>query len=171
MPVNSRLDHWQRLLELQLLHTYSQKLNAAFECLNSSGRGEFTLKDITEKGKFVFEFLCLEVDQDSSFSVMDTFRHFDRNSSRLVGVNAFVTGVVELLLQFSANMNKLQSIAMDLMPSGRQSVGELLLLIEADDCPASYRHSLLAMNYLAKTRLLQAEKKKIDTLTTEMLVK
>ena len=83
-------------------------------------------------------------------------------------MNAFVTGVVELLLQFTADMNKLQSIAIDLMPSGRQSVGELLLLIEAP--PESYQRSLGAMTYLVRTRLLNAEKKKLDVLTTEMLV-
>ena len=84
---------------------------------------------------------------------------------------SFVTGVVELLVETSSNGNKLQSIAMDLMPGGRQSTGELLSMIESNDTPKSFQTTLLAMNYLVKQRILRASQKKVDVMTTEMLAK
>ena len=77
---NGRIANWKRILDLQLCHTYAQKLNAAFEYLNTDGRGEFTLKDISEKGKEVFQYLCLDVDQETSFAVMVSVLYIFNNN-------------------------------------------------------------------------------------------
>mgnify|MGYP003386264104 CR=1 FL=1 len=72
-PENKRVCNWKRIIELNLAQCYPQRLNAAFEYLNTNGTGEFTLKDITDKGKIVFSYLCLDLDQDTSFSVMVSY--------------------------------------------------------------------------------------------------
>ena len=58
-----RTRSWKLLIERDLFNTYSQRINASFQYLDDNGNGFFTLKDVTERGKFVFSYLGNQVEQ------------------------------------------------------------------------------------------------------------
>lgn len=118
----------ERLMSSGLIEGYGQRVQIAFNYLVLDDRCFFTLKDLAERGKTVFNFLSIP-GHDNSFAIMDSFRQFDRGGG-VVFLQDFGAGVVERLYQFHNNNSLLKNIARELAPSGRRSVSEVLSCLD-----------------------------------------
>ncbi len=63
----------------------------------------------------MFSFLSINVEQDSSFAVMDLFRLFDRSGRGNVFIEEFVAGVIEKLSLLHANLGLINAISDELI--------------------------------------------------------
>jgi hypothetical protein len=70
---------------------------------------------LIENGYFIFSFLSIDVEEDSSFAVMDLFRLFDRSGRGTVNIKEFVTGIVEKLVSLRKNNNVMNDISEELI--------------------------------------------------------
>ncbi len=84
---------------------------------SSSGNGHltFTLKDLITKGSYIFTYLSIDVERDSSFATMDTFRLFDRSGRGTVHLEEFAIGIIEKLNLLRKDIDLLTIIANDLL--------------------------------------------------------
>ena len=65
------------MIERDLFDSYAQRINASFQYLDDNGHGFFTLKDVTDRGKFVFSYLGNQVEHKNAYASMDMFRQYD----------------------------------------------------------------------------------------------
>ena len=69
----ARVQGWKLLIERDLFESYSQRINACFNYLDDNGEGFFTLKDVTDRGKFVFSYLGNPLENKNPYAAMDCF--------------------------------------------------------------------------------------------------
>jgi hypothetical protein len=121
---------WKQLMDNGVFDDYyPQRLNACFHYLccfsdltnneeknHQNSKTSFSLKDLIQKGSFVFSYLSVDVgDKDSSFAIMDIFRSFDRSGRGTVFLEEFVLGILERLNLVRKDYSLLESIAEDLL--------------------------------------------------------
>jgi hypothetical protein len=90
----------------------------SFSMIGSStttGHLTFTLKDLITKGSYIFSYLSIDVERDSSFATMDTFRLFDRSGRGNVHLEEFALGIIEKLHHLRRDQSLLLEIANDLL--------------------------------------------------------
>jgi hypothetical protein len=139
---------WKQLMDNGVFDDYyPQRLNACFHylCCSSditsneekSNKTSFSLKDLIQKGSFVFSYLSVDVgDKDSSFAIMDIFRSFDRSGRGSVFLEEFVLGILERLNVVRKDYSLLESIAEDLL-SVESRCTELATLLEKGNTTSS----------------------------------
>lgn len=111
-----RTSSWRRLIESGAFdNCYPQRISACFEYLDADSLSFFTLKDLTERGKFVFSNLCIAAPQGTSFAVMDFFRLFDRSGTGKVRVEDFVVGIVQYWLNISSNAKLMSEFSHEIL--------------------------------------------------------
>lgn len=84
-----------------------------------------------QKGPYIFTYLSIDVDKDSSFAIMDIFRAFDRSGRGSVFLEEFVLGILERLNAIKKNTELLENIADDLL-SIESRCTELATLLEKE---------------------------------------
>lgn len=155
---------WRRLLESGVFNgSYPHRISACFQFLDADNLGYFTLRDLTERGKFVFSSLSIPPSQDTSFAVMDIFRTFDRSGTGRVHAEEFVVGIAQHVLRLSADAKLMDDVAAELMqqlsPQGITSS-----IVSALDDPASkllsrcplFCANMLALKYRVSANLQSA---------------
>ena len=150
--------------------TFPHRLSSGFQYLCSSSEaalGYFTLKDLTERGKFVFGYLSIAASQDTSFAVMDIFRQLDRSGTGKVHAEDFVVGIVRHLLTLSSSSKRVDDLALEmwqqLAPTGvtasilsalEDTKDESSIPQKLQRCPL-FCANLLAIKYRIEANLMQ----------------
>lgn len=116
---------WKKMMDLQIFVSYSQRTNACFRYLDLSCTGSFSLKDFTDRGKFVISYLNLDSESKSKFPIMDIFRNFDRSGDDRVDLYEFVVGVMERLQALSQNIPLLEAISDEVLSLRAESINEI----------------------------------------------
>lgn len=155
---------WRRLLDSGVFNaSYPHRISACFQFLDADKLGYFTLRDLTERGKFVFTSLSIPPSHDTSFAVMDIFRTFDRSGTGRVHAEEFVVGIAQHVLRLSADAKLMDDIAAELMqhlsPQGITSS-----IVSALDDPAPkllsrcplFCANMLALKYRVSANLQSA---------------
>lgn len=153
---NPHVQSWKRLISTGIFdNNYAQRVNASFQLLNADNLGYFTLRDFTERGKFVFSFLSINSvsASDTSFAIMDVFRKFDKNGTGKIFLEDFVVGIVEKLLLCHVNENILDSIAVELIPHGSTSTKEFVAHLPLDSFTQT--NTLFSMHFGAHIYLIK----------------
>jgi hypothetical protein len=68
-----------------------------------------------QRGPFVFSCLCIDIEQDSSFAIMDMFRTFDKSGRGNVNIEEFTVGIIDKLLELKGNTVILEDISNELL--------------------------------------------------------
>jgi hypothetical protein len=109
-----------------------------------------------QKGVFVFSYLSLDIEHESTFAIMDIFRTFDRSGSGAVNIEEFVIGMVEKLYALYKNVALLESIAEEVLSIENRS-SELAARLDKDasasDKLVQFRIHLRSLLYLIRDRL------------------
>jgi hypothetical protein len=109
-----------------------------------------------QKGVFVFSYLSLDIEHESTFAIMDIFRTFDRSGSGAVNIEEFVIGMVEKLYALYKNTALLESIAEEVLSIENRS-SELAARLDKDasasDKLVQFRIHLRSLLYLIRDRL------------------
>jgi hypothetical protein len=87
------------------------------------------LKDLIQHGPYVFTYLSVDVEKDSSFAMMEVFRTFDRSGRGNVFLEEFVLGILDRLNNIRKNADLLEAISEDLLSIESRST-ELTTLLE-----------------------------------------
>ena len=94
---------WKAMIDMGLFDDcFPQRVNASFRYLtqDSEDKFHFSLKDLADKGPFVFSYLSIKDQSNSQFALMDVFRsHFDRSACGQVDIENFAIGIIEKLVQ------------------------------------------------------------------------
>jgi hypothetical protein len=109
-----------------------------------------------QKGVFVFSYLSLDIEHESTFAIMDIFRTFDRSGSGAVNIEEFVIGMIEKLYALYKNTVLLESIAEEVLSIENRS-SELAARLDKDasasDKLVQFRIHLRSLLYLIRDRL------------------
>lgn len=122
--LRGRAKRLEKLMASGLMISFAQRVAMSFAYLDLAQIGSFSLKDLAERGRFVFSYLHLP-GPDSSFAIMDAFRQFDRGTGA-VGIDEFGAGVVERIYQVCNNSHILRGIAKEVIPGGKRSLADVL---------------------------------------------
>ena len=60
----------ERLMNSGVLTSYSQKVKVAYHYIDLDNKGYMTLKDLSDRGSFVFTYLCIDEELNSSFTFL-----------------------------------------------------------------------------------------------------
>ena len=129
-----------------------------------------------QKGLFVFSYLGLDIEQESTFAIMDIFRTFDRSGSGSVNIEEFAIGMIEKLYSLYKNTELLRRIADEVLAIENRS-SELAARLDkeavASDKLSQFRSHLKAVLYLIRDKLRNPPRTAgyAVNLTTEVLVR
>lgn len=132
-----------------------------------------------ENGYFIFSYLSIDVEEDSSFAVMDLFRLFDRSGRGTVNIKEFVTGIIEKLMSLRKNINVMNDISdelinLDTRPA--ELANKLDKMYQSNQnyekMPAFRRNfKALASVFVTKLRKIQTKSNENSVLTTATVVR
>lgn len=109
-----------------------------------------------QKGVFVFSYLSLDIEHESTFAIMDIFRTFDRSGSGAVNIEEFAIGMIEKLYVLNKNVALLEAVAEEVLSIENRS-SELAARLDkeasASDKLVQFRLHLRALLYLIRDRL------------------
>jgi hypothetical protein len=109
-----------------------------------------------QKGVFVFSYLSLDIDHESTFAIMDIFRTFDRSGSGAVNIEEFVIGMIEKLYALNKNITLLTTIAEEVLGIENRSA-ELAARIDKETTSSDklhlFRLHLRSLLYMIRDRL------------------
>ena len=109
-----------------------------------------------QKGVFIFSYLSLDIEHESTFAIMDIFRTFDRSGSGSVSIEEFAIGMIEKLHGLHKNSSLLSSIAEEVLAVENRS-SELAARLEkeaiASDKLIQFRKHLRSLLYLFRDRV------------------
>lgn len=109
-----------------------------------------------QKGFFVFSYLSLDIEHESTFAIMDIFRTFDRSGSGAVTIEEFVIGMVEKLFALYKNVVLLEYIANEVLAIENRA-SELAARLEKEAISSEklvqFRSHLKALLYLIRDKL------------------
>lgn len=124
---NVRIEGWRRLIDMGVFDgDLPQRVNACFQYLVGPDSQFFTLRDFTEKGKFVMTNLSINNSQaESGFAVMDVFRRFDRDACGEIFLDDFVLGIIDRLNRYLTDDRIIETVVLDKIPHGSVSATTL----------------------------------------------
>ena len=109
-----------------------------------------------QKGVFVFNYLSLDIEHESTFAIMDIFRTFDRSGSGAVTIEDFAIGMMEKLYALHKNVALLEAIAVDVLAVENRSA-ELAARLDKETASSDkliqFRIHLRSLLYLIRDRL------------------
>jgi len=138
-------NEWKSLMDLGLFDdSYPQRLRASFLflCADNEYTDYFKMTDIVRKGYYVFSYLSIVVEKDSTFALMDLCRQFDRSGSGSIFVEDFVIGVIQRLHNMKENTHLFEEIARDLLSVESRSLELANLLEKATVVPNSANQAI-----------------------------
>lgn len=167
---------WKRLIDFGIFdNCYPQRLNASFRYLVNSDSNHFSLKDLIQKGSFVFSYLSVRVEHESSFAIMDIFRSFDRSGRGEVSIEEFVMGVMEKMQALMKNDDIIESTAKELFKTEFRPT-ELVTKIEFGkmnlDKLTNFGSNFKALSYILTTQILSySQKNNLETLAVNGIIR
>lgn len=168
---------WGKLIGQNIFDDYyPHRINACFRYLDEDEQGVFSLKDLIQRGPFVFNYLCIDVEEDSSFAIMDIFRSFDRSGRGNVNIEEFVIGIMDKIISLKENSELLEDIAQELIAVS-PLVPELLAKLDKgfqNEKRTKYKSYLGGCHALIGHQLKSVQRKVSDVafhLTPSLLVK
>ena len=111
-----------------------------------------------QKANYVFPYLSIDVDTDSSFATMDTFRLFDRSGRGNIQLEDFVIGIIEKLNSLRKDVKLLEQIAEQLLQVESRCT-ELATLLEKGHQNSNYSAKFLKYdaNLKALSHLIRSQ--------------
>lgn len=107
--------------------------------------------------------MSIDIEQDSSFAVMDLFRLFDRSGRGTVNIEEFVLGVVEKLAQLKKNSSVIANVVEELLnvEARPTELASKLEKMHYEKLPV-FRANFRAIAYVIRTKLKQLPMKTHD---------
>lgn len=168
--------NWKRLIDMGVfVDSFSQRVSASFQYLDTDDQGYFSLKEFTALGKFVFNYLSMNASTDTSFAIMDVFRRLDRQGTGKINIENFVLGIIERVFVFYMNENILDSIAYEIIPYGTIRCNDLIGSVNSSSTSASSSTNMFASyfaasSYLVRQRLEAFQNSKLDRSEREVMI-
>lgn len=128
------------------------------------------------KGSFVFSYLSIYVEYDSTFAVMDVFTIFDRTGRGKVFIEDFVVGVMEKIFEVRNDSVLLEDIANELISClATPNAPDLLVKMEKGRLEESkvpkYITHLIALSYVIQKKIKEYHQdSKSPVITSSSLV-